>query len=70
MHTHQSAKPLLSRTMKSWKPANRMFEPDDEPLINGMTDSFQQHNKIFQRTHNDLLKERIKILVESQQFEG
>ena len=46
-----------------------MFEPDDEPLINGMTDSFQQH-KIFQRTHNDLLKERIKILVESQQFEG
>ena len=47
-----------------------MFETDDEPLINGMTDSFQQHNKIFQRTHNDLLKERIKILVESQQFEG
>lgn len=28
------------------------------------------NNKIFQRTHNDLLKERIKILVESQQFEG
>ena len=62
-----------SRKMLSdnhFKPSNWMFHPVDENLRNAILDFFKQHNDIFRLTQNDLLAERMSVLINSQEFHG
>ena len=49
-----------------FKPSNWMFDPVDDNLTNAIYDSFEQYNDIFRLTRNDLLAERMSILINSQ----
>ena len=53
-----------------FKPANWMFKPIRETLLESIFDSFEQYNDLFQQTRNQLLSERLALIIGSQETIG
>ena len=47
-----------------------MFKSVDESLIDSIIDSFESNNGIFRVTRNELLKERVSVILKSKKGEG
>ena len=47
-----------------------MFKSVDESLIDSIFDSFESNNGIFRVTRNELLKERVSVILKSKKGEG
>ena len=51
-----------------FKPANSMFKPIQETWLESIFDSFEQYNDLFQQTWNQLLSERLALIIGSQEI--
>ena len=51
-----------------FKPANWMFKPIQETLLECIFDSLEQYNDLFRQTRNQLLSERLALMIGSQEI--
>jgi len=58
------------QTEEKFQPSNWMFDSLDETTMNALLDSFGQHNDTFRMTRNELLAERINVLMTMQEYCG
>ena len=54
----------------TYRPSEWMFENIDEPLMHSIIDSFEKYSDVFRLTRNELLKERLNVVLKSQNEEG
>jgi len=58
------------QTEEKFQPSNWMFDSLDETTMNALLDSFGQYNDTFRMTRNELLAERINVLMTMQEYCG